>query len=86
MKLTNNISNSKTIFFKAKKYGWGWYSATWQGWVIFGAFITLEALLLSLWAERSPIIFTIMSIMNTSALVYISYRFGEDPGKFKFWK
>lgn len=86
MKFVNNTSKSKNIFFKAKKYGWGWYPATWQGWAIFGAFIALEALFLFLWAERSPIIFTVISIINTSVLVYISYHFGEDPGKFKFWK
>ena len=24
----------KKVWFKAKKYGWGWYPATWQGWLV----------------------------------------------------
>lgn len=25
--------DNKVIWFKAKNYGWGWYPATWQGWL-----------------------------------------------------
>lgn len=24
----------KKIWFKAKRFGWGWYPATWEGWLI----------------------------------------------------
>ncbi len=29
-------------WFKAKNYGWGWYPATWQGWLILAGFIYLN--------------------------------------------
>lgn len=28
------MKNKKNIWFKAKRYGWGWRPASWQGWVI----------------------------------------------------
>ncbi len=31
----------RPIWFKAKRYGWGWYPATWQGWLIMLLFIIL---------------------------------------------
>ncbi len=30
-------------WFKAKRYGYGWYPATWQGWVVLGAAIIAMA-------------------------------------------
>lgn len=32
---------AKPIWFKAKRYGWGWYPSTWQGWLILAVFILL---------------------------------------------
>ncbi len=32
---------SKPIWFKAKRYGWGWTPATWQGWLILAAFVAV---------------------------------------------
>lgn len=29
----------KRKWFKAKEYGWGWYPATWQGWLIIACFV-----------------------------------------------
>ena len=26
------------LWFKAKKYGWGWYPVSWQGWIIVAVF------------------------------------------------
>ena len=33
MSVTLDKTTSK-LWFKAKKYGYGWYPATWQGWTI----------------------------------------------------
>ncbi len=30
-----------SYWFKAKKYGWGWTPASWQGWLILGIFVIL---------------------------------------------
>lgn len=31
----------RPLWFKAKNYGYGWYPATWQGWLILAVFIVL---------------------------------------------
>ncbi len=31
----------RPLWFKAKRYGWGWTPATWQGWLIIAVFIGL---------------------------------------------
>lgn len=32
-------THHKNIWFKAKKYGWGWYPVTWQGWAVIGVYV-----------------------------------------------
>jgi hypothetical protein len=34
----------KKLWFKAKRYGWGWYPATWEGWAVTAVFILLISL------------------------------------------
>jgi len=29
-----NNDSKKELWFRAKRYGWGWYPISWQGWVI----------------------------------------------------
>jgi hypothetical protein len=31
----------KKVWFKAKRYGYGWYPATWQGWLIILIYVGL---------------------------------------------
>jgi predicted GH43/DUF377 family glycosyl hydrolase len=32
---TEGTPDQKRIFwFRAKEYGWGWYPATWEGWLV----------------------------------------------------
>ncbi len=30
---------NKKLWFKAKKYGWGWTPTTWQGWVVIAVYL-----------------------------------------------
>jgi uncharacterized membrane protein YhaH (DUF805 family) len=32
---------TRPIWFKAKRYGYGWYPATWQGWLIMLVWVVL---------------------------------------------
>ncbi|MEQ1849011.1 MAG: hypothetical protein ABL890_00255 [Candidatus Peribacteraceae bacterium] len=41
----------RPIWFKAKKYGWGWNPSTWQGWLILFLFVVL-VIALSVMIER----------------------------------
>ena len=31
----------RPLWFKAKRYGWGWTPCTWQGWLVVGVFVAL---------------------------------------------
>jgi uncharacterized membrane protein YhaH (DUF805 family) len=75
----------RPIWFKAKTYGYGWYPATWQGWLI----ILLWVVLLGLNAWRlmstdmppveNTIEFVAETLAMTAVLIYISYKTGEPP-------
>ena len=43
----------KKYWFKAKPYGYGWYPASWQGWLILTVFISLEVFSFFLIDSRS---------------------------------
>jgi len=71
----------KNYWFRAKRYGWGWYPATWRGWSIVGVF-----LLLILWnssqidASRDNLNpFIIQNLLLVILLIVICYRTGEPP-------
>lgn len=75
----------RPIWFKAKTYGYGWYPATWQGWLM----ILLWVVLLGLNAWRlmstdmppveNTIEFVAETLAMTAVLIYISYKTGEPP-------
>ncbi len=36
------MQTERKYWFPAKRYGWGWgFPSTWQGWVVFAAFVGL---------------------------------------------
>lgn len=71
-------------WFKAKLYGWGWYPATWQGWLCLGIF--LVAVMADMYIFRDAI-HTSEEIMYFGLrltgyiipLIAISYFKGETP-------
>lgn len=73
----------RPIWFKAKTYGYGWYPATWQGWLIILIWIAL--LSLNAWRLMSidppptenTIEFAAETLATTAVLVYICYKTGE---------
>lgn len=85
----------KTLWFKAKEYGWGWYPASWQGWAVtagFAAFYTLSLLGFLAWAgaateakaELKTVTLGILEylallVLATYTLIRTCIRFGESP-------
>lgn len=75
----------KKIWFKRKRYGWGWYPVTWQGWavllvylgVIVPVAVSVDSNAHSL--SDSIIGFAIPWIALTSVLIGICYKKGETP-------
>ena len=76
---------SSKIWFKRKRYGWGWYPATKEGWgVLFlwlTAFISNEYYFLQGEAENNAQVakFLGITILITMGLIAISYLKGEKP-------
>jgi len=74
----------KPIWFKAKKYGWGWYPATWQGWAVTAIYLLLILALSSTLDENSPnaevaFMFFLPLITLSACFVLIAYKTGEKP-------
>lgn len=73
----------KKIWFKAKRYGWGWYPATWEGWMAILIWLILFVISIIIFEtdpERFWKLHLIFSLAITAILIYISYKTGEKPG------
>lgn len=76
----------KTYWFKRRRYGWGWFPASWQGWVIVGAYLALilggafyfEDSASDNTSEEMTIYLT-MVLAASALLLYLSHRFGPPP-------
>ncbi len=75
----------KTLWFKAKRYGYGWYPSTWQGWLVSAAYIAAIFVTFGdfdmLPHTESDTRFTVIGlcIVYTLILLLICYRTGEKP-------
>lgn len=73
----------KLYWFKAKKYGWGWVPATWQGWIILLIYLLLviyfafEISLIQYPTLLRIILFIGKIILLTIALIIVCYLKGE---------
>ncbi len=66
----------KNVWFKAKTYGYGWYPATWEGWLILILFILAEILIIE---KIKSLIIIPISLILVTILIIISYKKGEKP-------
>lgn len=77
------------IWFKAKRYGYGWYPSTWQGCFILLAWVALLAL--NAWRLMSVdpqlrthgLEFGLETVLMAAVLVYICYKTGE-PARWRW--
>lgn len=80
-------NGSRPIWFKRKKYGWGWYPATKQGWMFMIAWIILFVLGVVIYErhmiEAASSFATLLYLLYVASLIYlllkVSYRYGEAP-------
>jgi hypothetical protein len=72
---------TKPYWFYAKRYGWGWgLPATWQGWVVFVAWLGVFAPVAPLLAGSGHwIAFWIFVTAMSAGLIAICYWKGEPP-------
>ena len=75
----------KDIWFKRKRYGWGWTPATWQGWAISAVYVYLLVLIFqSVDATSHSGSDTVLAgalpfIVLSLVLIGICRLFGEEP-------
>lgn len=74
----------KDLWFKGKKYGWGWYPVTWQGWVVTVGFViyefALSAFIGKAFEERAGVTsFIFLTFLGTLVLIVICCKKGEPP-------
>lgn len=76
----------KRYWFKAKRYGWGWYPGSWQGWLVLGIYLLLVFLDFHRIDSQSHSVSDVLinfipnSFILTILLIVICYLTGEKPG------
>jgi hypothetical protein len=75
----------KALWFKAKRYGYGWYPATWQGWAVLAlalASITINSIMID---RRSHSVSDTLigsvgfTILVVALLIIVCVLTGEKP-------
>lgn len=74
----------KKLWFKRKRYGWGWYPVSWQGWLVTVLYAAIVIALGFTVDETSPareqmFTFFLPVLIVTFALIRICYAKGERP-------
>lgn len=80
--------DNKKYWFKAKTYGYGWYPATWQGWLIILVYLIIFGVLIYIFEtniEKYSVFYFIAVFVLTGLLIFISYKKGE-PAKWRWGK
>ncbi|WP_179402239.1 hypothetical protein [Burkholderia guangdongensis] len=74
-------STDRKIWFRAKRYGWGWgLPVAWQGWVVLFVYaLGIAAIVTWLPPEKSPGAFGIGVLALSVVLVAICWMKGEKP-------
>jgi len=73
----------KQYWFKAKRYGWGWYPASWQGWVVLLIYFIIFGVLIYIYEtniEKYLLPYLLSVLGLTGLLIFISYKKGEPAG------
>ena len=73
-----------TLWFKRKTYGWGWYPASWEGWLVTALYAGLVIFFGTTIDEHSPtkevfFTFIIPVTLLTITFIRLAYRMGEKP-------
>jgi hypothetical protein len=77
------------LWFRAKRYGWGWYPVTWQGWAVlllYAVAITINAVNATRFAQSASDVVigtTVPILVDTVFLIIICYVKGE-PSKWRW--
>jgi len=71
----------KKIWFKAKEYGYGWYPATWEGWLVTLGYVVVITVLAYIFEvfkiENFALVYLTSVFVVSGSLIYICYKTGE---------
>jgi hypothetical protein len=76
---------TKKLWFKAKRYGWGWTPSSWQGWLVLAIFVMFEVWnfrrldIVSHSASDTIRPFVIQTFIATGVLLLVCWYTGEKP-------
>ena len=86
------MDNNKKLWFRARRYGWGWFPITWEGWTVVGCFLiltTIATIVLHHYTapypknspETMPLVkdFIAFEFAGVLTLILIGYKKGERP-------
>lgn len=78
----------KKLWFKAKRYGYGWYPSSWQGWAVIAVYLGLMVILSLQIDTPHPnsqmlVRFLLPGIVLTIVLVAVAYAKGE-PARWRW--
>jgi hypothetical protein len=71
----------RELWFRAKRYGWGWTPSMWKGWLVFAAYVAFLAVVAALCARHmltQPAFFACVALLTT-LLLAICWLKGEKP-------
>lgn len=76
------------LWFKRKKYGYGWVPHTWQGWITISTYVAIITIIIISREEYIPgnpnsgsnfLVFGLPIILLTILFISIVYKKGEKP-------
>jgi hypothetical protein len=73
------------LWFKAKRYGWGWYPCSWQGWLVLALYVLFLVLVgKSIDSASHSVSDTLIGVLIpflllTGILLDICWKTGERP-------
>lgn len=75
--------NPKGLWFKQKRFGWGWTPVKWQGWLVIGIYVALLVAATKTIDESAPdavpATFLALVFLLTVALFVVAHKKGEKP-------
>src|SRR5579862_5966269 len=79
LKIKNNFM--KKYWFRRKRYGWGWFPVTWQGWIVtLGFVLCIVATSIGFGTKTHPerlVWFFVSLVIALIAFITICYKTGE---------
>jgi len=66
------------LWFRRKRFGWGWIPASKEGWLVTVLFI-LIVFYITRYVGTDPVLFWGYLVLSIAALIIIAYKTGEKP-------